>query len=108
MANTEEDLKAHFAPANDQLQPEILSELESMLRLYSISPQELFFKWESYSIKMGSDDTKLDLKTSRDFKKDIQESLERENRGKSNAKHAEKKAITATPRSGGGSDVFGM
>lgn len=108
MSNTEEELRSYFAPADGEIRPEILAELESMLRLYSISPQELFYKWESYSIKMGADDTKLDLKTSRNFKKDIQDALERESRVKSAAKSAEKRGVAATPRHGGSSDVFGM
>ncbi len=42
----------------------------------------IILQMESYSMKMGADDTKLDLNTVRAFKRDVQDSLERETRGK--------------------------
>jgi hypothetical protein len=44
------------------LPADVLAELQSMLRLYSISAEELDFKWQAYSIKMGGED-KMDLKS---------------------------------------------
>lgn len=101
------ELFASSAP--DGLPQDVLAELQSILRLHAILPQELFYKWESYSLKMGSDETKLDLDTVRAFKRDVQESLERESRGKSShMRGAEKKGgVTATPRAMN-TDVFGM
>lgn len=58
-------------------------------------------------MKMGAEETKLDLKTSRDFKKDLQEILERDSRSKAH-KGNEKRSVGATPRAGAGGDVFGM
>ncbi|KAF2429779.1 DNA polymerase alpha 70 kDa subunit [Tothia fuscella] len=102
------ELQERFAAPNEELKPEILSELESILRLHRISPEELSYKWESYCMKMGAEETKLDLKTTRDFKKDIQEILERESRSKMQKGH-EKRNIHATPRAGvGGGDVMSM
>ncbi|OCK80718.1 DNA polymerase alpha/primase associated subunit [Lepidopterella palustris CBS 459.81] len=99
----------HYAGPHSELRPEVLGELQSILRLYSISAEELFFKWEAYSMKMGGDETTLDLKTARDFKKDIQDVLERERRGKAHAGNNQKKVGAPTPRTGGkGSDVFEM
>ncbi|KAL1986487.1 hypothetical protein VTN96DRAFT_6246 [Rasamsonia emersonii] len=101
------ELFASSAP--DGLPQDVLAELQSILRLHAISPQELFYKWESYSLKMGSDETKLNLDTVRAFKRDVQESLERESRGKnSHLRSTEKKGgVTATPRAMN-TDVFGM
>jgi hypothetical protein len=62
--------------------PDIMGELQSMLRIYDIDAQELFFKWESYSMKMGPDDINLTYDTVLAFKKDVQELLEKEQRGK--------------------------
>ncbi|MCJ1396742.1 DNA-directed DNA polymerase alpha subunit pol12 [Xylographa bjoerkii] len=79
------------------------------MRLHSISAQELFYKWESYSIKMGSEDTKLDLRTVRAFKKDVQEILERETRGKAHVRSADKRGVHATPRAAASNgDAYGM
>jgi len=108
MAETPEELNEFFAVPSSELRPEVLGELQSILRLYSISPQDLFYKWESYSLKMGAEDTRLDLKTARNFKKDIQDTLERESRGKAHTRGQEKRGVGATPRAAGSSDVFGM
>ena len=110
MANTKLELNELFAiPPVTELTPDVLAELQSILRLHSISPQELSYKWESYSMKMGSEQTKLDLETARAFKKDLQEMLEREARGKAHVRSVDKRGAYATPRSTGKSDdVFGM
>ncbi|KAL9109860.1 MAG: hypothetical protein Q9227_005563 [Pyrenula ochraceoflavens] len=104
------DINMLFAPTSvEGLPPDVLGELESMLRLHSISPTELFFKWESYSLKMGSEETVLDLETVRMFKKDVQDSVERESRNKHQTKVAEKRGVTsATPRTVTNGNVFGM
>jgi len=108
MDDNTNELNELFASPTAELRPEVLGELQSILRLHSISPQELYFKWESYSIKMGAEETRLDLKTARDFKKDLQELLERESRGKAYAR-TEKRTVGATPRAGvSNGDVFGM
>ena len=59
-------------------------------------------------MKMGSEQTKLDLNTARAFKKDIQETLERESRSKGHARSVDKKGAFATPRGIKNEDVFGM
>lgn len=88
---------------------QILGELRSMLRLYSVSAEELDFKWQAYSMKMGAEETKLDLKTARDFKKNLQDTLERESRAKAHARN-DAKRVAPTPRvtGKGADDVFGM
>lgn len=89
---------------------DVASELQSVLRLHSISPQELFYKWESYSMKMGAEETVLNLDTARALKRDIQDALEWENRGKNHVRSADKRNnVSATPRAiSGNQDVFGM
>jgi DNA polymerase alpha subunit B len=87
------------------LPTDVLAELQSMLRLYSISPEELDFKWQAYSIKMGGED-KMDLKSARDFKKTIQDTLERDSRGKAQQRN-DGKRNQPTPRAKG-SDMYDM
>jgi DNA polymerase alpha subunit B len=105
-----EELHARFAtPPSTKLPPDILGELHSILRLHSISPQELFYKWESYCLKMGPEETRLDLETARALKKDVQETLERETRSKAHARSADKRvAVGSTPRGVSSNDVFDM
>jgi DNA polymerase alpha subunit B len=107
MADVTAELNERFAPPNQELAPEILTELQSIIRIHDLPAEEVSYKWESYCMKMGTD-TKLDLKTARDFKKDLQEMLEREARGKA-AKNMEKRTVAATPRAaGGGGAAFDM
>jgi DNA polymerase alpha subunit B len=87
------------------LPADVLAELQSMLRLYSISAEELDFKWQAYSIKMGGED-KMDLKSTRDFRKTIQDTLERDSRGKAQQRNDSKRA-QPTPRAKGG-DMYDM
>lgn len=103
------ELKELFAAANSDMEPDVLAELNSIMRLHSIDAQELWYKWESYSIKMGSDDMKLNIDTARALKKDVQDALERDNRAKSHGLNANKRGGGATPRNvSTNGDVFGM
>lgn len=108
MSDTTKELNELFA-ANfpDGLPKDILAELQSILRIHLITPEELFYKWESYSIKMG-DELKLSIDTVRGFKQDVQEALERESRGKLGRQTEKRSTVTATPRAATGADVFGM
>ena len=108
MTNTTAELNELFgATFPDGLPKDILTELQSILRIHLITAEELFYKWESYSIKMG-EEVKLNMDTVRSFKQDVQEALERESRSKI-GRQAEKRApVTATPRAATSTDVFGM
>ncbi|KAL8826002.1 MAG: hypothetical protein Q9170_007572, partial [Blastenia crenularia] len=98
-----DDLDNWFVP-----HPEVKIELDSICRLHSISPEELFYKWESYHMKMGQE-TKLDVPTVRELKKELQETVEREARTKSHMRSVDKRGAYATPRNTAKSgDVFGM
>jgi DNA polymerase alpha subunit B len=102
-----EELNALFAAPGTELEPDVSTELQSIMRLHSIPPQELFYKWESYSIKMGSDDLKLNIDSARALKKDVQDGLEREIRSKAHVRSADKRGGTPRNVSSNG-DVFGM
>jgi DNA polymerase alpha subunit B len=111
--NSTKELNEHFAASHpDGLPEDILIELRSILRVHGISPQELFYKWESYSLKMGSEETKVDLETIRAFKKDVQDILERESRSKAHMRSADKRGGGPTPRAPRvaihSDDIFGM
>jgi DNA polymerase alpha subunit B len=50
----EAELNEFFAGSfPDGIPKDVLAELQSMLRVHSITAEELFYKWESYSMKMG-------------------------------------------------------
>jgi DNA polymerase alpha subunit B len=103
-----EELNVLFAGPGTELELDVLTELQSIMRLHLIPPQELFYKWESYSIKMGSDELKLNIDSARALKKDVQDGLEREIRGKAHVRSADKRG-GATPRNvSNNGDVFGM
>lgn len=106
MTDIKENLNAAFDPAGRGLSPDILGVLESTLRLHSLTASELFIKWEVYCMKMGGEETKLDLETARMFAKDVQDGVERGDR--SAVKSERKNAVHATPRAGASGDVFGM
>ncbi|OQE44607.1 hypothetical protein PENCOP_c002G09013 [Penicillium coprophilum] len=108
--DVEAELNEFFAGSfPDGIPKDILAELLSILRVHSITAEELFYKWESYSIKMGEGVT-LTMSTVRGFKQDVQEALERETRDKL-SRHAEKRSTNmGTPRgaAAAGGDMFGM
>jgi DNA polymerase alpha subunit B len=104
----EAELKERFVPVGAEIEPDVLAELMSIMRLHSIDTQELWYKWESYSMKMGADDMKLNIETVRALKQDIQDGLERDNRTKAHLLSSNKRG-GATPRSVvSNGDVFGM
>ncbi|KAA8910520.1 DNA polymerase alpha subunit B N-terminal-domain-containing protein [Sphaerosporella brunnea] len=89
------------------IHPDTMIELQSMLRLYDLDAQELFFKWESYSMKMRPEDTTLTPDSVVAFKKDVQEQLEKEARGK--AKMQQTPAVKRTVRPpAGAADSFAL
>lgn len=96
-----------FTAPDATLPGDVAGELESIMRIHSLSEQELFFKWEAYSIKPGTDGSTITYKVVRDFKKDLQDALERESRAKTHVQSASKKS-TATPRGNASSDLYGV
>ena len=107
MADLEAQVNELFAPAGAALPQDVLHELIAISTLLSLDPQELFYKWESYAIKMGTENTRMEYKTVKGFKKDLQDTLERETRSKGH-NNTVKKMVSATPRAAaGGNDIFG-
>jgi DNA polymerase alpha subunit B len=101
------EINQYFAPPDSPLPQDVVTELQHIAQLLGLSPEDLYYKWDSYVITMGADTTKLDYKTVRDFKKTLQDAMERESRSKQVHQTASKRT-TATPRAGAGGDMFGM
>lgn len=106
MASDDGALHEHFSP-NGPLEPDVLAELQSTMRLHGLSAEDLFYKWESYCIRLGTEASAMSLPVVRNFKQSVQDELE-----KSIHAQAERKAA-ATPRavakgSARGGDVYNM
>ncbi|KAL2269003.1 hypothetical protein VTJ83DRAFT_3849 [Remersonia thermophila] len=101
------ELRQRFAPASGQLEPDVAAELQSIMRMHQLSVQDLYFKWESYGIKMGMDDFKASIDTLRAFKQTLQDDLERSARSHPAVKSERRSAPTPRVAKSGG-DVFGM
>ncbi|CAI6341186.1 unnamed protein product [Periconia digitata] len=93
---------------DNALPPEVLAELRLMLNLYSISAEELDFKWQAYMMKIGGEENTMDLKTVRDFKKVTQDALERESRGKAQQHKSDARKVASTPRTAKAGDMYDM
>jgi DNA polymerase alpha subunit B len=100
-----DEIESRFSP-NKPLEPDVLSELESIMRLHGLSAEDLFFKWESYCIKLDLDAQALSLEVLRNLKQSIQDELENSHR-KVQVKTERKVANTPRGTAKGG-DVFGM
>lgn len=100
-----DDIQSHFSP-HKPLEPDILAELISTMRLHDLSAEDLFFKWESFCMKLDHDAQIVTLDAVRNLKQNIQDALEK-SRQQTHIK-AERK-VAATPRGAAkGGDVFGM
>lgn len=109
--DSDDELREVFSSASPGgLNDDVLAELRSISRLHSFSAQELFYKWESFCVKMGPDGMSLTLDNVRAFKSDVQEALERDSRAKHHMRNSDKRASANTPRAvnGHNSDIFGM
>ncbi|KAI0407374.1 DNA polymerase alpha/epsilon subunit B [Xylaria palmicola] len=103
------ELNERFGTGDKPLDHNVLVELQSIMQLHSLSPQDLFFKWESYCIKMDMDEMKLSVESLGALKQDLLDALERSNRSHQVQVKTEKR-VGATPRAAmkGSGDVFGM
>ncbi|KAI1328771.1 DNA polymerase alpha/epsilon subunit B [Xylariaceae sp. FL0255] len=104
-----QELNERFATGDKPLDHNVLVELQSIMRLHSLSAQDLFFKWESYCIKMDMDEMQLSVDSLRNLKQDLLDTLERNSRSQHVQIKTEKRP-TATPRAAvkSAGDVFGM
>ncbi|KAM3455729.1 hypothetical protein MY3296_002147 [Beauveria thailandica] len=112
MADTE--LQRLFSP-RAPIEADVAAELQSMMRLHSISAEDLFYKWESYCIKMDLDaGDVLTLAHVRNLKQNMLDALAKSaaaaDVGSAVKPKAERKSA-GTPRGGGGGgggDMYGM
>lgn len=109
MANDE--LQSRFSP-NRPLEPDVAAELQSIMRLHDLSPEDLYLKWDSYCLQMETDAHDVTLSAVRRLKQTIQDSLEKDNSRKAQVKTAATPRPSAGARAGGAAaaaaDVFGM
>lgn len=104
-----EELNELFATGNKPLEHNVVVELRSAMQLHSLSAQDLYFKWESYCMRLEMADMTLSVETLGALKQDLLDALERSNRSQQVQIKTEKRT-GATPRSAAknGGDVFGM
>ncbi|KAI1259331.1 DNA polymerase alpha/epsilon subunit B [Xylariaceae sp. FL1019] len=104
-----QELNGRFATADKPLEHNVVVQMQSIMRLHSLSVQDLFFKWESYCIKMDKDDMRPSVETLAALKQDLLDTLERSNRSHHVHIKSERRPI-ATPRAAVKStgDVMGM
>ncbi|KAG5920652.1 hypothetical protein E4U42_006137 [Claviceps africana] len=101
----ETDIQARFSP-NEALEPDVLYEIQSILRLHDLSVDDLFFKWDAYCIKMELDaQSALSLQGIRSLKQNIQDELEKSHRA---AQVRSERKVNVASRGAAGGDVFGM
>ncbi|KAI5862737.1 DNA polymerase alpha, subunit B [Durotheca rogersii] len=75
-----QELNDLFLGTNKILEPDVVSELQSIMQMHSLTAQDLYFKWESYCIKMDMDGRSPSVDDLRALKQDILDALERNNR----------------------------
>lgn len=104
-----QELNERFGTGDKPLEHNVLVELQNIMELHSLSPQDLFFKWESYCIRMDMDEMKLSVETLGALKQHLLDALEQSNRSHQVQIKTEKR-VGATPRAAvkNGGDVFGM
>ncbi|KAG9255436.1 DNA polymerase alpha subunit B N-terminal-domain-containing protein [Emericellopsis atlantica] len=98
----DEELSARFSP-NKPLPPDILSELQSIMRLHDLSPEDIYLKWDSYCLRMDYEAQDVTLAKIRSLKHAIQDTLE-----KDSSRRALHSKTSATPRQPRGGDVYGI
>lgn len=107
MANsTVAELNERFGSGDKCLAQDVTVEMQSIMRLHDLSPEDLYFKWESYCIKLDIDAANPSFDKMRDFKQGLQNDLEKSTRTQVHSKP--EKRVGATPRTSKGADVFGM
>ncbi|KKA26137.1 hypothetical protein TD95_004879 [Thielaviopsis punctulata] len=102
---------ASFFPGAEQYDADIIAELASIRRMHDLSVEDMYYKWESYCIKMERESADVSLAAVRMFKQDVQNALEKSMRLQSSAAAVKRSAApqSRAPRvSAAAGDVFGM
>ncbi|OAA74082.1 DNA polymerase alpha/primase associated subunit [Cordyceps fumosorosea ARSEF 2679] len=103
--------------ASRAVEPDVAAELESMMRLHEVSAEDLFYKWESYCMKLDLDAGEaLTLANVRNLKQSMMDELAKAAATPATdmaSKHKAERRATGTPRAaanggGGGGDMYGM
>ncbi|KAJ4423338.1 DNA-directed DNA polymerase alpha subunit pol12 [Gnomoniopsis sp. IMI 355080] len=100
------ELNERFGANDKGLGQDVIVEMQSIMRLHDLSPEDLYFKWESYCIKMDMEAGQPSFEKMHDFKQGLQNDLEKSTRTQVHSKPD--KRVGATPRATKGGDVFGM
>ncbi|CAN8095135.1 unnamed protein product [Discula destructiva] len=104
--STVSELNERFASGDKTLGQDVLVEMQSIMRLHDLAPEDLYFKWESYCIKLDMEASQPSFEKMRDFKQGLQNDLEKSTRTQVHSR--QEKRVGATPRASKGGDVFGM
>ncbi|EFX04114.1 DNA polymerase alpha primase associated subunit [Grosmannia clavigera kw1407] len=72
-------LNERFATGGQALEPDVVMQLQSIMKMHGLPVQELFYKWEAYCIKMDLEAAAMSMERLRAFKQDLQDALERRN-----------------------------
>ena len=72
---TVSELNELFGAGDKSLGQDVIVEMQSIMRLHNLAPQDLFFKWESYCIKLDIEATQPSYEKMRGFKQDLQDAL---------------------------------
>jgi DNA polymerase alpha subunit B len=101
------ELNKFFASGDKSLEPDVVGKLQSIMRHYELSAEDLYYKWESYCIALDMESSSLQIDTLDSFRKSLQDALEKSHREVTQIKT--EKRTAATPRTATkGGDVFGM
>lgn len=105
-----EELQSFFSPGGKPLPPDVLSELQSIMNIYDLSAEDLFFKWDAYCIKLDLDaQTSLNILSIRNLKQTIQDALKKASHSRQQHQVKGERKIAPGPRAGGGGDdMYGM
>ncbi|PSR76402.1 DNA polymerase alpha subunit B N-terminal-domain-containing protein [Coniella lustricola] len=103
------ELNERFAAVDQPLAPDVVAEMQSIMRLHSLSPQDLYFKWESHCIKLDMDAAQPSFDKMNAFKQHLLDALEKNTRTQAHSK-PDRRTMGGTPRAAlrTGQDVFGM
>lgn len=108
-SSTVEELNERFTTGDKPLPSDVVAEMQSIMRLHNLSPEDLYFKWESYCIKLDMDAAQPSFDKMNAFKQNLLDALEKSTRTQAHSK-PDKRIMGGTPRAAhrGSSDVFGM
>lgn len=100
-------LHEHFSP-DAPLEPDVLAELQSTARLHGLSAEDLFYKWESYCIRLEAEASAVTLAAVRNFKQSIQDELEKTSQARAVAAERRTGVTPRGVKAGAKGDMYNM